>query len=129
MILTFSSIFGYITNKETIMTDQEKQRCQARSKILKALAHPSRLFMVEKLHKKAHCVCELAEMIGIDMSTASKHLSILKNAGLVDDNKQGTTVYYSLRCACIMEFIGCLETVVRQNLDREAAYFKMSSKK
>jgi DNA-binding transcriptional ArsR family regulator len=106
------------------MTDQEKQRCATRSKILKALSHPSRLFMVEKLNVKPHCVCELADMIGIDMSTTSKHLSILKNAGLVDDTKQGTTVYYSLRCSCIMEFIGCLETVVKQNLERESAYFK-----
>lgn len=109
------------------MTKQEKQRCETRAKILKALAHPSRLFMVEKLNVKPHCVCELAEMIGIDMSTASKHLSILKNAGLVDDTKRGTTVHYSLRCACIMEFIGCLETVVKQNLERESAYFKRRS--
>jgi DNA-binding transcriptional ArsR family regulator len=127
--LTTALLFGYITNKEIKMTKQETQRCETRAKILKALAHPSRLFTVEKLNEKPHCVCELADMIGIDMSTASKHLSILKNAGLVDDVKKGTTVYYSLLCACIMEFIGCLETVVRQNLDRASAYFKKSSKK
>jgi len=123
-MLTSYQIFGYITNKDQRMKKQEKQRCETRAKILKALAHPSRLFMVEKLYENPHCVCELAEMIGIDMSTASKHLSILKNAGLVDNTKQGTTVYYSLRCACIMEFIGCLETVIKQNLERESAYFK-----
>jgi DNA-binding transcriptional ArsR family regulator len=104
------------------MEKQEKQRSEARAKILKALAHPSRIFMVEKLYKKSFCVCELSEMIGIDMSTASKHLSILKNAGIVEDNKQGTTVYYSLRCACIMEFIGCIETVIRQNFENGFAY-------
>ncbi len=104
------------------MEKKEKQRSEARAKILKALAHPSRIFMVEKLHKKPYCVCELSQMIGIDMSTASKHLSILKNAGIVEDNKQGTTVYYSLSCACIMEFIGCIETVIRQNYEKEYAY-------
>ncbi len=104
------------------MEKKVKQRCEARAKILKALAHPSRIFIVEKLQEKPYCVCELSEMIGIDMSTASKHLSVLKNAGIVEDDKQGTTVYYSLHCSCIMEFIGCIETVIRQNYEEEYAY-------
>ena len=101
------------------MTDIEKQRSEARAKILKALAHPSRIFIVEKIKNKAHCVRELAELIGIDQSTTSKHLSILKNAGILLDNKQGTTVYYSLRCQCIMEFIGCIEKVIKMNVERD----------
>ena len=101
------------------ITEEEKARAEARSKILKALAHPSRIFIVEKIRETPHCVCELAEMIGIDQSTTSKHLSILKNAGLIEDRKSGTTVYYSLRCDCVMEFIGCIENVIRMNLERD----------
>jgi ArsR family transcriptional regulator len=112
-----------------MMNKLEKQKNDARAKILKALAHPSRIFMVEKLYEKPHCVCELSKMIGIDASTTSKHLSILKNAGIVDDRKEGTTVYYSLRCECIMKFIGCIETVIKQNLEMDFAYLKTESKK
>ena len=106
------------------MTENERLRSQARAKILKALAHPSRMFIVEKIKDKPYCVCELAEMIGIDQSTTSKHLSVLKNAGIIEDKKEGTTVYYSLRCTCIMDFIGCIENVIRMNLERDYRFLK-----
>ncbi len=105
------------------MTDKEKMRCEARARILKAMAHPSRMFIIEKIKDKPYCVGELSEMIGIDQSTTSKHLSVLKNSGLISDNKEGTTVYYSLRCTCILEFIGCIENVIRMNIERAASFF------
>ena len=106
------------------MTENERKKSEARAKILKALAHPSRIFIVEKIKDKPFCVCELAEMIGIDQSTTSKHLSLLKNAGIIEDRKEGTTVYYSLRCQCIMEFIGCIENVIRMNLKRDFQFLE-----
>jgi ArsR family transcriptional regulator len=106
------------------MTKDEKLRSEARARILKALAHPSRIFIVEKIKDKPFCVCELAEMIGIDQSTTSKHLSVLKNAGIIEDKKEGTTVYYSLRCKCILDFIGCIENVIRMNLERDYQFLK-----
>ena len=106
------------------MTEEERMRSEARARILKAIAHPSRIFIVEKIRNKPHCVCELAEMIGIDSSTTSKHLSVLKNAGIIEDRKEGTTIYYSLRCQCIMEFIGCIENVIRMNLERDLQLLK-----
>jgi len=106
------------------MTENEQARNKARAKILKALAHPSRIFIVEKIKDKPYCVYELAELIGIDQSTTSKHLSILKNTGIIEDKKKGTTVYYSLRCDCIMDFIGCIENVIRMNLERDSIFLK-----
>jgi ArsR family transcriptional regulator len=105
------------------MTEQERLRSEERARILKAIAHPTRIFIVEKLSSGPHCVCELTEMIGADTSTVSKHLSILKNAGIIGDEKRGTSVYYSLRCECIMKFIGCIEQVIKMNLDRQQALF------
>ena len=86
---------------------------EMRAQVVKALAHPTRLFIVEALSTQEYCVCELTEMIGADTSTVSKHLSILKQAGIVKDDKRGTTVYYQLRCPCILNFFGCIETVVQ----------------
>jgi len=88
---------------------------EARAAIIKAIAHPSRLFIIEELNRRERCAGELTEMIGADASTVSKHLSILKNAGLVFDEKRGTSVYYRLRVPCILDFIGCVETVLETN--------------
>jgi DNA-binding transcriptional ArsR family regulator len=103
------------------VTESDKMRSQARAGILKALAHPSRIFIVDKLSEKPHCVCELTEMIGADTSTVSKHLSILKNAGVITDRKQGTTVYYSLEAPCLLRFISCVEQVIEQNIQKQLA--------
>lgn len=85
-----------------------------RAGVIKALAHPSRLAMVEALAQRERCVCELQELVGSDISTVSRHLSILKNAGIVCDRKQGQWVYYSLRTPCITGFLDCIEAVMKE---------------
>jgi ArsR family transcriptional regulator, arsenate/arsenite/antimonite-responsive transcriptional repressor len=103
------------------ITVSEKARSEARARILKALAHPTRIFIVEKLQSRPYCVCDLTEMVGADTSTVSKHLSLLKAAGIVEDRKEGTTVYYSLACECISHFMDGLESIMRKNLSRQRA--------
>jgi ArsR family transcriptional regulator, arsenate/arsenite/antimonite-responsive transcriptional repressor len=108
------------------MTENKSARNEMRAVVLKSLAHPSRLFIVEKLMEAPHCVCELTELIGADTSTVSKHLSVLKNAGVVVSRKEGTTVYYSLTCDCIGGIIDSVETVLRNALDKRVAAMKGS---
>ena len=102
---------------------------EARAKIIKAIAHPSRLFIIEELQKMEMCVGELTDMIGADSSTVSKHLSILKNAGLVLDEKRGTSIYYRLRVPCILDFIGCVETVLETNAQDQMEILKSCKRK
>lgn len=80
---------------------------------MKALAHPTRLFLVEELSRGERCVCELTEMVGADVSTVSKHLALLRNAGVVQDEKRGTQVFYSLRCSCALNFFQCVDEVLQ----------------
>jgi DNA-binding transcriptional ArsR family regulator len=101
-----------MTNKEVAMDPQTQTRYEARARIIKAMAHPTRLFIVDELSQGEHCVCELTEMIGADVSTVSKHLAILKNAGVLRDEKRGAQVYYSLRCPCVLNFFTCVENVL-----------------
>jgi ArsR family transcriptional regulator len=96
------------------LTPQSKAHLEARAKVMKALSHPSRLFIVDELSRGERCVCELTEMIGADVSTVSKHLSVLKSAGLVLDDKRGANVYYRLRVPCVLDFFGCVEKVLRE---------------
>lgn len=91
---------------------------EARARIVKALAHPTRLFLVDELCRHGQrCVCELTEMVGADMSTVSKHLAVLKAAGIVGDEKRGNQVYYRVLAPCILDFFGCVESVIRRNAD------------
>jgi ArsR family transcriptional regulator len=102
------------------MTQQETYKHKAQ--IIKAMAHPSRLMMIDALADGEKCVCELQQLVGSDMSTVSKHLSVLRNAGIVDDRKQGLQVYYSLCCPCIINFFGCVEAVMDRRMQAVEAY-------
>jgi DNA-binding transcriptional ArsR family regulator len=91
-------------------------RFEARAKILKALAHPTRLFIVDELSRGQRCVQELTEMIGSDISTVSKHLSVLKNVNVVSDEKRGTQVFYTLKMSCAVNFFNCVENILYTNI-------------
>ncbi len=93
----------------------EKYNVQA--EIIKALAHPSRLYIVSELAKREICVCDLTEMVGADISTISKHLLVLKNAGIVSTRKEGTQIFYKLLCPCILDFVSCIANVARKNAE------------
>ena len=100
-----------------IMDRQTKALFESRAAIIKAMAHPSRLYMLERLQERPHCVCELTELIGSDKSTVSKHLTLLRNAGIVSAERRGTEVHYALRMPCINKFFSCVESVLRLNVE------------
>jgi len=91
-----------------------KQRKQ-RAAIFKALGHPARLRMVEALRDGERCVCELVDLSEGGWSTVSRHLSVLKSAGILEDEKRGLQVYYKLALPCVGTFLDCLagETTAR----------------
>ncbi|HEV2393195.1 MAG TPA: metalloregulator ArsR/SmtB family transcription factor [Verrucomicrobiae bacterium] len=93
------------------MTAAAHAKYKAQARILKALAHPTRLFIVDELSRGERCVCELTDMIGVEMPTVSRHLSQLKNAGLLEDEKRGLQVFYRLRAPCALNFFKCIEAV------------------
>jgi len=98
---------------------------EARARIIKAMAHPTRLFIIDELARSGRrCVCELTEMVGADTSTVSKHLSILRNAGIVEGKKQNAQVFYSLRVPCMLDFFGCVELVIKRNIDDQMSMVK-----
>ncbi len=90
---------------------------EVRAKIIKAMAHPTRLFLVDELARSGQrCVCELTEMVGADMSTVSRHLAILKGVGIVEDERRGAQVFYRLRVRCVLNFFECVESVIECNI-------------
>jgi ArsR family transcriptional regulator len=91
-------------------------RCTARARIAKALAHPVRIRLLELLSERTRNVQELTQMVDVDQSTISKHLAILRDTGLVAGERGGAVVNYRVVCCCMPGFFDCLESVLRQNL-------------
>jgi len=97
------------------MDELTRRRYELRADMFKALAHPMRIYMLDKLKQRHWCVCELAAEVGIEKSVASKHLSQLKAAGLIDDEKRGTLVEYRLVAPCVLDMAACAEGTILAN--------------
>lgn len=82
---------------------------RAASAVFKALSNPNRLLIVDALGAGERCVADLTALVGLDMSTVSNHLSVLRNVGIVKDDRRGTQVFYSLRKPCLLNLFCCLD--------------------
>jgi len=81
---------------------------QAASK-LRAIAHPMRIAIVELLTiNKRLTVTEIYERLSIEQASASHHLNILKNKGLLESKRDGKMIHYSLRVAALANVIECI---------------------
>lgn len=94
-----------------------RESYEYRAQIIKALAHPSRLIIIDALSEGEKCVCELQEIVQSDVTTVSKHLSVLKSSGLVCSRKQGLQVYYRLRLPCILNFFSCVDAAIEEDVE------------
>ena len=84
------------------------------AKMLKALGHASRLLIVDRLSRGECSVGDLRELVGSDLSTVSKHLALLRAHGIVEDRREGTTVYYRLITPCVCNFFTCATQVLKE---------------
>jgi len=104
------------------MAKTRKKRCaphiniKAQVQVLKALAHESRLRIVERLSRGDCTAGELTELIGSDQSTVSKHLSLLRLNGIVDSHREGSSVVYTLLTPCVMSFFSCADGVLEERV-------------
>lgn len=101
-----------------------RPRYEARANIAKALAHPTRLILLDALDRQEMCVCDLTDLVGADQSTVSKHLAVLKQAGLIEDRKEGVMVIYRIKVCCLQEFWQCIESVLAENLKTQQAMLR-----
>ncbi len=106
------------------MASEMRLKNELRANILKALANFTRVCIVEKLKQGPRSVNELSEEIGESNSITSRHLSVLKKAGLIEDEKQGTTVVYSIATERIPDILETVDTVIRLNYERYKTFFE-----
>lgn len=111
------------------MNKKLKDKYELHAQVLKALSHSTRLFIVNELAQGEKCVCELQELIEDDISTISKHLSVLKQAGIIEDRKEGLRVYYRLRLKCFPMFLSCIENLIIEKTKIQFEILNLTSEK
>jgi len=82
--------------KKLVNKGMSLEKSEAKSKVFKALADPIRLRILGLLSSREMCVCEVMVALDLTQPTASHHLRILENVGLVKDRKEGKWVFYSI---------------------------------
>ncbi len=89
-------------------------------RVMKALSDPNRVKMVKMLQRRVMCVCEIKEALGLAQSTASKHLRILEEAGLITYFKEGLWVNYRLADGTESPYVANLLGNLRHWLETDA---------
>lgn len=95
------------------------EEAEIRSRIIKAMAHPVRLIMIEYLKDKDRSFSKIFDLFDLDKSTISKHLLVLKEAGIVSSRKAGMDMIYRLEVSCVTDFFGCVTAVIESNVKRQ----------
>jgi DNA-binding transcriptional ArsR family regulator len=108
-------LFPNSENKDGLLMD--KRLLQHRARVFKALAHPVRLELVDALRTGPVCVCELAARFPVNLPAISKHLSLLRDAGVIQSRRDGTKVIYSLVMPCMLESFSCIDRMLLTQLD------------
>ena len=83
-------------------------------RVFKALADKNRLRILKMLQHKKMCVCELSAALGITRPSVSRHLSLMKDAGLVQDERNGQWIDYSLCEEKINEYASILQSHLKK---------------
>ncbi len=88
-------------------------------KVMKALSDPNRVKIVKMLQHRVLCVCEIRAALGLAQSTASKHLKVLEEAGLISSDKEGLWVNYRLAGGCQSAYASVLLGCIRHWLEND----------
>jgi ArsR family transcriptional regulator len=86
------------------------------ARVCKAIADPKRLLIINELRDGELSVGDLSEALGLTQSNASQHLAILRERGMVSTRRVGTTVYYALRSAKVVQAVDLLREFLAEDL-------------
>jgi ArsR family transcriptional regulator len=103
-----------------VMNAETKHLYKLKADVIAAAGHPIRLAVIDFLKDGEQCVCDIADHVGAKRSNVSRHLGVLLKAGVVEQRKDGLKMMYELRTPCVLNFMKCVEGVLRKNA-REAS--------
>lgn len=99
------------------------------AEILKAIAQPTRLKIIELLRDGEHCVCEIFPAIGHEQSNTSRHLQMMLKSGILKQRKNGLKIYYSLRHPEVLEMVRLAEQIAAHEAAERAERFGLKGRK
>jgi ArsR family transcriptional regulator, arsenate/arsenite/antimonite-responsive transcriptional repressor len=97
------------------------QEAEIRAKIIKAMSHPVRLMIIEFLKGGERSFSAMFDLFKLDKSTVSKHLLVLKEAGIVSSRKEGMDMIYIIDVPCITDFFCCVTAVIDNKVKKHQA--------
>ncbi|GAI53531.1 unnamed protein product [marine sediment metagenome] len=97
-----------------MVAERKQLLFEKQAEIVKAIAHPLRMAIVDFLKDGEQCVCDIAEHVDSERSNVSRHLSVMVNAGVLGYRKEGLKVIYKLKTPCILDFFSCVTTCLKQ---------------
>ena len=95
------------------------EELKARARVMKALASPVRLKIVDALRHGERCICELQPMFSMNKSTLSRHVAELRNVGIVGERREGVRSYLRLLTPCVLNMFDCAMGVIRAEAKRQ----------
>ncbi len=107
-----------------MLTQKKQLLFEKQTEIVKAIAHPLRIAVVDFLKDGRQCVCDIAEHVGSEQSNVSRHLSVMVNAGVLEYRKEGLKVIYKLKTPCILEFFSCVTACLKQQVKENEKLLK-----
>lgn len=99
----------------------ETEELKARAKVMRALASPVRLRIIEELRHGERCMCDLQPLFPRNKSTLSRHVAELRHLGVVGERREGVRIYLRLLTPCVLNMFDCAMGVVRVEAKRQAA--------
>ena len=97
-----------------MMDRESKQMFKLMADVLAAAGQPVRLAVLDFLKDGEKCVCDIADYVEAERSNVSRHLSVMLNAGLVTQRKDGLKMMYALRTPCILNITKCCAGVLKE---------------
>ncbi|MBN1456227.1 MAG: winged helix-turn-helix transcriptional regulator [Sedimentisphaerales bacterium] len=97
-----------------MVTEKKQLLFSRQAEIIKSVAHPLRIAIVDFLKNGEQCVCDIAEHVDSERSNVSRHLSVMVSGGVLSYRKDGLKVIYKLRTPCIFDFLSCITSVLKQ---------------
>ena len=94
--------------------------------MLKALAQPTRLKILEFLREGERCVCEIFPAIGEEQPNTSRHLNLMLSSGVLSRRKEGLKIYYAIRHPEILEIMDTISFLVKQDISGRNELLKAS---
>jgi ArsR family transcriptional regulator len=102
-----------------ILSAMTQQEARARARVMKALASPVRLMILDELSRGERCICELQPLFLMNKSTLSRHVAALKQVGIVGERQEGVRRYLRLLTPCVLNMFDCAMGVIRAEAMRQ----------